>query len=106
MPTYEFKCIECTDITDKFYHCNNLPSKIQCPICGGIAHRLPFPRPGHIHINRGIQGRVWHCWDERFGDPPKDLVDELKKEDRPTNKETGDFVVRPDKLIEKGLNKG
>jgi len=105
MPIYEFRCEKCDEIRDMYFSVKDSPLYILCP-CGGNAKRLPFPRPGHIQINmKNNQSRVWHAWDARGGEPPKSIVERLKKEDRPSNKEVGDIVVRPDELIKRGLNK-
>jgi putative FmdB family regulatory protein len=39
MPTYEYKCMNCGEIIEKFHGMNAAP-EVHCPDCGGDAQRV------------------------------------------------------------------
>lgn len=56
MPTYEFKCMNCAEVTELFYKTISAADGVEgtvCPACGGMARRanITAPLPAHLYGN-------------------------------------------------------
>ena len=53
MPTYEYECLNCKKITEKFQNIKDKPLK-KCPHCGGVLKRLIGGGAGFIFKGGGF----------------------------------------------------
>jgi putative FmdB family regulatory protein len=53
MPTYDYKCLECSHTFEEFQSMNDKPLE-KCPKCGGKVKRLIGPGAGPIFKGKGF----------------------------------------------------
>lgn len=92
MPVYEFVCVNCGKVFEKFYEIDKRVDYFEVPEkCMDEfgqprsrhhnCKRVPFPTA--LHIRQRKLGRVYHQWKGNPGDCPPDIRQQLEKQDKP-----------------------